>query len=157
MVTVSSYLKYSTTATKPCTQSASSAPAVRLHGLSLHICGTSTRCCSHAVTSNPEEMFSLLLYYVCCTGFLMYSCKCVLCVCAVINSARYTVLLQIQSRWHNHCHIYTKHMNAYLQYYSWMKNNKVPCTTLQVIRYPYVEPKPNSTQMSKPPPPPCLQ
>ena len=37
---VSSYLKYSTTATKPCTQSASSTPAVWLHGLSLHICGT---------------------------------------------------------------------------------------------------------------------
>ena len=38
---VSSYLKYSTTATKPCMYtafSASSASAVWLHGLSLHIC-----------------------------------------------------------------------------------------------------------------------
>ena len=52
---VGSYLKYSTTATKPCTLPASSAPVVWLHGLSLHICGTSTRCCNHAVTSNPER------------------------------------------------------------------------------------------------------
>ena len=53
---VSSYLKYSTATTEPCTLSASSAPAVRLHGPSLHICGTSTRCCNHTVTSNPERI-----------------------------------------------------------------------------------------------------
>ena len=48
------HLNYSTIATKPCTHSASSAPAVWLHGLSLHNCGTSTRCCNHMQTSNPE-------------------------------------------------------------------------------------------------------
>ena len=52
---VSSYLKYSTTATKPCTLSVSGAPVMWLHGLSLHICGTSTRCCNDMVTSNPER------------------------------------------------------------------------------------------------------
>ena len=35
------------------------APAVWLHGLSLHNCGTSTRCCNHMLTSNPET-FSLI-------------------------------------------------------------------------------------------------
>ena len=35
--------------------SATSAPAMWLHGTSLHICGTSTRCGSHMVTSNPER------------------------------------------------------------------------------------------------------
>ena len=51
----SSYFKYSTAATKSYTLSASSAPGVWLHGLSLHICGTSTRCCNHMVMSNPER------------------------------------------------------------------------------------------------------
>ena len=36
---ISKYLNYNTTATKPCTLSACSAPAVWLHGLSLHNCG----------------------------------------------------------------------------------------------------------------------
>ena len=52
---ISRYLNYGTIATKPCTQSARSAPAVWLHGLSLHNCGTSTRCCNHMLTSNPER------------------------------------------------------------------------------------------------------
>ena len=49
---ISKYLNYNTTATKPCTLSASSAPAVWLHG---HKCGTSTRCCNYMLTSNPER------------------------------------------------------------------------------------------------------
>ena len=52
---ISRYLNYSTIATKLCPLSASSAPAVWLHGLSLHNCGTSTRCCNHMLTSNPER------------------------------------------------------------------------------------------------------
>ena len=56
---VSSYLKYSTTAKKPCTHvhclPVYGALAVWLHGISLHICDNSTRCCNHMVTSNPER------------------------------------------------------------------------------------------------------
>ena len=56
---ISRYLNYSTIATKPCTlpRSASSSPAVWLHDLSLHNCGTSTRCCNHMLTSNQERDF----------------------------------------------------------------------------------------------------
>ena len=52
---ISKYLNFNTTATKPCTLSASGAPAVWLHDLSLHNCGTSTRCCNHMLMSNPER------------------------------------------------------------------------------------------------------
>ena len=61
---------YNTTATKPCIPSASSAPAVWLHGLSLHNCGTSTRCC---MTSNPEGNVCTTYYCVCCILSLIYS------------------------------------------------------------------------------------
>ena len=30
-------------------------PAVWLHGLTLHNCGTSTRCCNHKLMSDPER------------------------------------------------------------------------------------------------------
>ena len=55
-------LKYSTIATTPCTLSDSTAPAVWLHGLSLHNCGTSTRCCNHILISIQKEMLVVILY-----------------------------------------------------------------------------------------------
>ena len=52
MIMISKYLNNSTVATKLCTLSASSAPAVWLHGYN---CDTSTRCCNHMVMSNPGK------------------------------------------------------------------------------------------------------
>ena len=81
-IMISKYLKYSILATKPCSQSASSTPAVWPHDLSLHNHGTrlSTRCCNHMLTSNTERdvcsttTIDDILYCVCCILSLIYSC-----------------------------------------------------------------------------------
>ena len=93
-----------TTATKPCTLSAGSAPAVRLHGLSPHICDTSTRCCNHMVTSNPErDVFTttvlhtrpnalILLTQSCISrASQLMSCNYSVCVCVCVCACLYTL------------------------------------------------------------------
>ena len=57
-----------------CTLSASSAHAGLIHGLSLHNCGTSTMCCNHMVTSNPERDVCATTHCACCTLPLIHAC-----------------------------------------------------------------------------------
>ena len=58
--------------------SARSAPAVWLHSLSLHNRGTSTRCCNHIPTSNPERDVCLSTTH--CVAYGLYCVRAILLI-----------------------------------------------------------------------------